>query len=58
MKKILNYIDGNFVEPNSKNWIDNYNPSTGEVYSIIPDSDETDLMAAYKAAENAFIIIS
>lgn len=54
MKKILNYIDGNFVEPNSKNWIDNYNPSTGEVYSIIPDSDETDLMAAYKAAENAF----
>jgi aminomuconate-semialdehyde/2-hydroxymuconate-6-semialdehyde dehydrogenase len=54
MKKILNYINGAFVEPNSKNWVDNYNPAKGEVYSKIPDSDQSDLNDAYKAAENAF----
>ena len=43
MKKILNYIDGEHVEANSKKWIDNYDPSVGEVYSLIPDSDEKDV---------------
>ena len=40
--KIKNYINGKFLEPVSGNWIDNYNPSTGEVYGKIPNSNQDD----------------
>lgn len=52
--KILNYINGEYVEPLSKKWLDNYNPSNGEVYSQIADSNSDDIAEAYKAAENTF----
>ena len=39
--KLLNYIDGEMTEPASREYIDNYDPSTGQVYSHIPDSDES-----------------
>ena len=54
MEKIKNYINGEMVEPISKSYIDNYNPSIGEVYSLIPDSDEKDIDIATKAAQAAF----
>lgn len=54
MQKIANYINGVLVEPASKQYIDNYNPSTGAVYSLCPDSDERDVQAAYIAAQAAF----
>lgn len=54
MKKILNYIDGEHVEANSEKWIDNYDPSVGKVYSLIPDSDEKDVEMAQLAAQTAF----
>ncbi|MGB0888556.1 MAG: aldehyde dehydrogenase family protein, partial [Vicingaceae bacterium] len=54
MEKIKNYINGELVEPISKTYIDNYNPSIGEVYSLIPDSDEADVDLATKAAQAAF----
>ena len=54
MKKILNYIGGEFREPLSHQWLDNYNPATGEVYSLIPDSDELDVELAVVAAQKAF----
>ncbi len=53
MEKILNYINGELAEPVSGNFLDNYNPSTGRVYSQIPDSDEQDIEKAYQAAEAA-----
>ena len=34
MEKILNLINGQLVEPASESYIDNYNPSTGKVYSL------------------------
>ena len=40
MKKIQNYINGDFVPPNSGNYIENITPRTGKVYSLIPDSQE------------------
>ncbi|MBX7150995.1 aldehyde dehydrogenase [bacterium] len=58
MIKILNYIDGQFVEPASRRYLDNYNPATGEVYSLIPDSDEHDVAAAVSSAEKAFSVWS
>lgn len=54
MKQIQNYINGSYVSPQNKEWMDNYNPSTGEVYSQIPNSSEEDVAAAYAAANAAF----
>ncbi|MEM6687209.1 MAG: aldehyde dehydrogenase [Bacteroidota bacterium] len=54
MQKILNYINGSYVEPKSNEWIDNYNPSKGEVYGTIPNSSADDVEAAYQAAKAAF----
>ena len=54
MQKLQNYIDGRLVEPASKEYIDNYDPSKGEVYSLIPDSNEEDVNRAVNAAQKAF----
>ena len=54
MQKILNYINGKFAEPASGNYIDNYDPAIGKVYSLIPDSDERDVASATTAAMAAF----
>ena len=51
---IQNYINGEFVNPVSNNWLDNYNPSNGEVYSQIPNSSSEDVANAYKSAAEAF----
>ncbi len=52
--EIQNYIDGEFVKPVSGNYLDNFDPSTASVYSLISDSDERDVEAAVKSAKNAF----
>ncbi len=54
MLHILNYINGQLIEPVSGKFIDNVNPSIGEVYSQIPDSDDKDVANAVAAAKNAF----
>ncbi len=40
--------------PVSEQYLNNINPSTGEVYSLIPDSDARDVELAVKAAKQAF----
>ena len=52
--KIQNYINGKFSNPIQNNWLDNYNPASGEVYSQIPNSSQEDVEEAYKAAKTAF----
>lgn len=54
MTKLLNYINGELVEPKGGGWLDNYDPSRGTVYSQIPDSDASDVDAAVDAAKAAF----
>ena len=54
MEKILNYINGELVNPVSGNFLDNYNPSNGQIYSLIADSDKTDVDNAVNAAKKAF----
>jgi aminomuconate-semialdehyde/2-hydroxymuconate-6-semialdehyde dehydrogenase len=54
MQKIQNYINGQLVAPVSGEYIDNYEPATGKVYSLIPDSDERDIEQAVSAARDAF----
>ncbi|MFY9309632.1 MAG: aldehyde dehydrogenase [Bacteroidia bacterium] len=54
MQKLQNYINGELVAPVGEQYIDNYNPATGKVYSLIPDSDERDVNLATEAAKAAF----
>ena len=51
---IKNYINGQFVNPVSNNWLDNYCPANGKVYGQIPNSSKEDVDMAYKSAKNAF----
>ena len=54
MQKISNYINGQLPSPLSGNYLDNYNPAEGKVYSQLPDSDERDVELAVQAAQSAF----
>ena len=54
MEKILNYINGELVEPINENYLDNYNPSNGQAYSLISDSEKADIDNAVEAAKAAF----
>jgi aminomuconate-semialdehyde/2-hydroxymuconate-6-semialdehyde dehydrogenase len=54
MEKILNYINGELIEPISKQYLENIDPSTGLAYNLCPDSDAGDVELAYEAAAAAF----
>ena len=58
MEKLQNFINGKYCEPIGGQYIDNYEPATGKVYSLIPNSDERDVEMAVQAAEKAFPIWS
>lgn len=54
MQKLNNTIDGKQIPPAGAAYLDNVDPATGQVYSLVPDSDERDVEAAIAAAERAF----
>ncbi len=54
MLGIKNYINGELIAPVQGNYIDNYEPATGQVYGEIPNSDTADIELAYAAAKKAF----
>ncbi|MBM3165022.1 MAG: aldehyde dehydrogenase [Bacteroidetes bacterium] len=54
MEFIANFIDGKYQAPDSGLYLDNVNPSNGQVYAKIPRSGEQDLTRAVQAAEGAF----
>lgn len=58
MEKILNYIDGNLIEPINGKFFENFEPAKGQPYSLIPDSQKEDVDLATKAAKAAFPIWS
>jgi len=53
-QQILNFIDGEFCDPESGNFLENSNPATGQVYNQIPDSNFEDVQLAVDAAKKAF----
>jgi len=53
VQKIQNYINGELVAPVHNNYLDNYEPATGKIYSLTPESDLDDLELAVNAAEQA-----
>ena len=58
MLRLQNYINGQLCTPISKEYIDNYEPSTAEVYAQIPNSNKEDVEQAVAAAEAAFPVWS
>lgn len=54
MDKLLNFINGEYAEPSSGEYLDNYNPATGEVDSLVADSNEMDMVLAIQSANKAF----
>lgn len=54
MEKLANYIGGELLPPVSGQYLDNWEPARGIVYSQIPDSDERDVEMAVTAAKSAF----
>lgn len=54
MQKILNYINGEWLEPNVSDYVDVINPATGFVIARAPLSRASDVEAAAQAAAGAF----
>jgi aminomuconate-semialdehyde/2-hydroxymuconate-6-semialdehyde dehydrogenase len=54
MQKILNYINGSFTSPAANQYMPNYEPATGEVYSEVALSQREDVEVAVTAAQDAF----
>jgi aminomuconate-semialdehyde/2-hydroxymuconate-6-semialdehyde dehydrogenase len=54
MFHLQNYINGKLIAPENGEYLDNFEPATGEVYSKIPRSGSADAELAIKAANEAF----
>ena len=52
--KVPNFVNGRWVESNSKDWHDVVNPASGELLASVPMSDEAEVLAAIAAAHAAF----
>ena len=54
MVAIQNYINGRFQDATSETTLELVNPSLGEVYGTLPDSNSSDVSEAIQAAQAAF----
>ena len=54
LKKYQLFIDGDWRDPQSGQWLDTLNPYTGEVWAEVPRAGAADADAAVAAADRAF----
>lgn len=54
LTKLPNYINGQWRESASPEWLDVVNPATGEALAKVPQSDSSEVAAAIEAAAAAF----
>lgn len=54
MEKLKNFINGAYVAPQEGRYFEKLSPVTGEKLYDLPDSTELDVVAAIKAAQDAF----
>src|ERR1700675_3848700 len=52
--KVLNYVDGSWMESKSAEWREVINPATGETIALTPLSTAAEVDAAVEAAATAF----
>ena len=55
MEKLANYIDGKLAPPLDEKYIHNISPTNGKAYSLVPDSQSSDVEAAVFSARQAFL---
>jgi len=54
IKKVLNFINGQFEESQAREWIPLLNPATQEVLCMVPQSTSDELRRAEVGAQEAF----
>jgi aminomuconate-semialdehyde/2-hydroxymuconate-6-semialdehyde dehydrogenase len=54
MEKLSNFIRGHQCPPAAGQYLNNYEPATGKIYSFVPDSDSMDVEDAVQSAKSAF----
>ena len=54
MKKLANFINGEYCPPSEGNYIEKVSPVTGQVIYELPNSSEVDVVRAIQAAQKAF----
>ncbi len=54
IRKMRNYINGEWREPGGCEWLDVENPSTGEIIARVPLSSTAETESAIAAAKAAF----
>ena len=50
---LRNYISGEFIEPETGEWLENFSPATGEIIALVPKSGQTDINMAVESAIQA-----
>ena len=54
VRKLRNYVNGDWIEPAGPDWLDVENPSNGDIIARVPLSRPGDLNTAVAAAQAAF----
>ena len=54
MPELKNFINGHYVASSSGTTFDNFDPVTGEVFSVVHEASKSDVDAAVMAARAAF----
>ena len=50
---LRNYISGEFIEPETGEWLENFSPATGKIIALVPKSGQNDLNMAVESAIQA-----
>ena len=50
---LRNYISGEFIEPETGEWLENFSPATGKIIALVPKSGQNDINAAVESAIQA-----
>lgn len=50
---LRNYISGEFIEPETGEWLENFSPATGKIIALVPKSGQTDINMAVESAIQA-----
>ena len=50
---LRNYISGEFIEPETREWLENFSPATGKIIALVPKSGQNDINMAVESAIQA-----
>ena len=50
---LRNYISGEFIEPETGEWLENFSPATGKIIALVPKSGQNDINMAVESAMQA-----